>query len=494
MNTFVSLLEDCEREIRAGRVQGVAKRLSSLNTARIPREFQLPLANVCRRVGLYSLGMKVLARVVRPSRGALEMAATSAELAEYAVLLQRSGAVKEALRTLEQVDEASVPEAHLYRAYCHFNLWDYETAIPELERYLARPLSPYAKFVGSVNLAAALVATERREEALARLATDIAYAKEHGYSRLLGNCLELRAQIHLQRDDDSAAETDLEAAIRALGGSETIDQLFVHKWRAVLTSAKSGDVTAIEEFRAEALRRKDWESVREADLASLGIAFDEGKFRHLVFGTPFAPYRERIRRELGRWPEEMSFVLGPQDAPCLDVSSGEIDGASRLSAGKKCHQLLEVLLRDFYKPIRLGGLFAELFPGEHFDIFSSPDRIHQLIRRTRKWFLEEELPAAIVEDHGSYSVEIRGAFAFCVPLERKPVEPHLVQLDKLIGRASSQLSFTAREARAWLELSSTSFKRFASWAIKNGKLERIGTNNSTIYRLPGLKGLGRSAA
>ncbi|MGZ3723104.1 MAG: hypothetical protein ACXVA9_09250, partial [Bdellovibrionales bacterium] len=116
MSGYAELIAACEADVRASQTQNVAKRLAKLNSARVPREFRLPLANLCRRAGLHSLGITLLTRIVHPLKNNPTEAASSPELAEYAVLLLRSGAMSEALTTLNEVSTSKVPESLLYRA------------------------------------------------------------------------------------------------------------------------------------------------------------------------------------------------------------------------------------------------------------------------------------------------------------------------------------------------------------------------------------------
>ena len=482
-SSLESLHAECEANLRAGRPQVVARRLAGLTLARIPREWVLRLANVCRRAGLFTPGMKILAKVVHPENPRSAIQATSEELAEYAVLLQRSGAVKEAVHTLSKVDPMKVPEANLYRAFCHFGTWDAANAISCLEDYTRSPISAYSLLVGQVNLAAAYIMGEQIAEAMELIEKNIEAAGANNYTRLLGNSLELRAQAHLRRGNISEAKASLEQASQVFAGAQTLDELFVLKWQAIISGMESGDPSAILEFRELAAKRKAWEAVREADLFAIGVRFDERRFDHLMFGTPFAAYRSRITRETTRTPSRDEYLLGPEGSRCFDLLTGHMEGRELFPEGRKCHQLVEILLRDFYVPQRIGGLFAELFPNEYFDIFSSPSRVHQIIRRTRRVLESEGVPVEILVEGGQFQLKTEGEFSFKVPLERHSVDGHSKNFEALRLCFSSDSTFTAREARESLGLPRTSFQRFVNWALENGRVEKVSAHNATRYRL-----------
>ena len=276
----------CEADVRGGHAQLAARRIGEVSLSRLPRELRLPLANVCRRAQLISLGLKILAPAIHPE-SRLEAPASSGENAEYAVLLTRLGAIEEALSYLDRASEAEVREVRLYKAFCRFNQWDYALALPDLQTYLTADLEPYPRLIGRVNLAACLVALRHFDEAEALLTENIRLAKTGGFARLRGNCHELRAQVHLLTGDPAKAKRDLDRAAGLLGSEATFDELFVRKWRAVIESQESRSIEPLEKFKAEALARNDSESLREADSFALKITFDERRFEHLLFGTPF---------------------------------------------------------------------------------------------------------------------------------------------------------------------------------------------------------------
>ena len=483
MKDFERMLEESEEAVRAGLGSIVAKRLSGLNTAKIPRQLRLRFANLCRRAGLVPLGMKVLTPVVRPDRPREADPATAAEQSEYAMLLQRTGATREALQTLSKVDTAKAPEALLYQAFCHFSRWSEEDAIPLLERYLASPLSSYWSLVGRVNLASAYLGTRRYQEAMELLDSNLKSAAENNYVKMQANCLELRAQANVKLGEISKARADLDLAAKLLASIETPDQLYARKWIAILDSLEQKDSDSLLGFRASAVEKREWESVRDADRYLLVLEFEQDRFDHLAFGTPYESFRRYLSNEFPTALPSLRYHYGTKRGPTLVVATGELDGRPTFNPGKKTHQLIDVLLKDLYRPVPLGALFSELFPGDHFDIFSSPDRIHQVLRRARRQIEELELPIAIVEDRGVYSLELEGPFTFALDFLRGKPEGPSVEFDKLAKIYQIGEYFGAREAREALGIPRTSFQRLIAWGLESGKLEKSGDRNATLYRV-----------
>jgi tetratricopeptide (TPR) repeat protein len=479
---FQKLIDACEAEVRSGNVQGLSSRLAKMNVARIPRAHRLPLANICRRAGLTAMGLRFLSPLMSPARDS--DAPSSAELAEYAVLLQRLGAVGEALGVLEKVDTAVVPEAFLYRTFCHMSRWDYASAVNELKSYLDADLDAYSRRVGQVNLAVSFFYTgeiERSEELLNSMLNELKPASE--FARLNANCFELRSQVYIEQGHLAKAEKDLDAAMAVFGAEQTVDQLFTLKGYAHVNAIKSGDPRPLELFREEALRRKHWESVRDTDLLRLKIRFDDGLFNYLYTGTPFPAYRERILTELNQPAPTSPFILGESHWPCLDLMTSELDGRRVLNRGKISHQVLEILLRDFYRPFRLSALFAEIFPNQRFDLDTSKDRVHKALRRARKNWAAQGLPLTIAADGGNYRLKIQGDLAVRILRDRQGISGPRAHMEKLLLQLSPEQTFSSRQAREILELSPSSFKRFAAWAVNEGHLLRFGQGPSVFYQV-----------
>ncbi len=484
MSAYEQVLQDCERDIRSGRADLAAKRLRQFNPKNMPREGSYRVASLCRRIGLVSMGMKFLTPKTLDDRAEWLREASPQEIAEYAVLLQRIGSVNEAMSILENMNGEKFPETLLYRTYCHVNRWEYAESIPLLDRYVAVIQDQYKNLIGRVNLVAALVATDQLDASTTLLNQLLEETERGGFQRLHANCCEMLAKVNIEQGDFKAAQEYVDAATTVLGAQRTIDELFVRKSEAIIAAMTKKSLKPLEDFRAQAAERGEWESVREVDFFSLKLQFNEPDYRYLAFGTPFQSYRARLVREFGEVPYSEWYVLGNGDELCMDVMSGcGDDGQPMLEIGGKVHQAVEILLRDFYRPLPLGSLHAELFPGEHFNIFSSPDRVHQVLRRARLWARNAKVPVAIVEDHRGYSLKLKGATAFVVPYEREGVDWQKIQMRKLRSFASTDRIYGAAEVRQALELTTNPFKRFTAQAVKDGVIERIGSGSATCYRL-----------
>lgn len=475
---MTDLIQACEADLRAGRISHAAARLRTVKTTEIPREHRMAIANLCRRAQMDYQALKVLAPVVRPDR-AISAAPTAEEQAEYAASLLKIGAVHEALAILENVQD--VPSAMLFKSFCHFRRWEHGMAIPLLTAFIAKAPSDYMKLVGQVNLAAAYTTTLQFKLAGEILDEAIPYAQREGHKRLWANAHEIRAQIHIHEGRYNEAKHDLTIAGTEL--NEVGDALLIRKWTAIALSLQTGSTAALDQFREEAVSHRDWETMRDVDYFQLRVSFDEGTFGHLLFGTPFSEYRERATSGLDRQPVAQEFIWGSSTAPRFYLSTGEVEGMKVSAPGNTVHQLLAVLLSDLYRPWSIGSIFAELFPREYFDVFSSPNRVHQLLWRLRRWFESNGVPVELTEYDGQYRLELKGEFAFVLPLQKVTLDEQEIYLRKIQTLFGRNITFSSRDVQNKLGISSSSFKRLASWALEHKKIVRMGASRATVYRV-----------
>ncbi|MGE0633372.1 MAG: tetratricopeptide repeat protein [Pseudobdellovibrionaceae bacterium] len=479
MRSYADLIQSCDQNIREGQADIAKSQLKGLNTNHVPPAQRLPLARLCRRTGLYSVGLKLLTKSVL-----LHEDATPHEMAEYAVLLLRSGAVSEAIARLKMVDAREVPQAFLYRSFGHFLIWEFAAAAKELEQYLRTPLSPIDRLIGSVNLAMAMVELRRSKEASERLAEAIELAKALSHIQLESTCRSLWAQLHMQNGDFANAKIELQTARSLTSQTFTNDNFLTTKCEMLIDGLESKQVAPLIRLKEYAIKNKFWEASREAEMYALKLKFDPDLYLQLVCGTPFAGFRNLVREELGPHSHSLDYTFGDKTVSPLNLHTGTLDGKQLLNPGKLTHRMLEVLLRDFYQPPRVTALFSELFPGEYFNITSSPLRVRQALKRTRTWLRANQIPVSIEESRGFYFLKILGPFAFQIPIDRRPVEPLIQQIDTLSNSFGEGQIFLAKEAQSVLNVPKWQVIRILRAGIEKGKIERIGeSQRTTKYKI-----------
>lgn len=479
---YSELVITCDELIKAGNTVEASTLLKKINVAKVPRENRLPLAKQCRRVGvLAELGLRLLYPLIY-NHSNLERPATEAEMCEYAALLNWSDLSLEAMNILASIKEPTIPEVSLYKAFCYTDTWNYELAIEHFKAYLQMNLDPYSRLVGQVNLAGSYARIDRLDEAEELLSLILPAAEKLNATRLIGNVYEIRGKNHFFKGQYEEAQRDLKLGLDFLTRGHAYDQFHVMMWQTIVRSFETKSAADLISFRAEALRRRKWVSVQEADRYILKLEFDQKRYDHLYFGTPFPNYRQRMRREFSQEPSSQ-FVLGNPGGMELDLLSGKVFGAKILNPGKKIHQAIAALVADFYNPRSIGSLFITLYPGEVFDVNSSPMRIHQILRRTRRWFEENNIPAAISQEDGFYRLELTGDFAIRIPLDMNPIDPYRTTLAELKNHFPSGTKFSAQEACLKLKISRSAFHRFVDSAIRSGALLRTGSGKLTVHEI-----------
>jgi hypothetical protein len=477
------LVKECDDLLRAGRVQEAARKLRQVNTRQVPDNQRLSLAKLTRRTSMPVLGLRLLAPMLKTSIARFDFRAVESEVAEYAILLQRVGVRDESRKILEHLDARIVPEVNLYLGFECVARWNYNGSIPHLEEYVRSQTDPYAQLIGKVNMAAAFVHTRQAKEAQNILLEIQETAHEKGFARIQANAFELSAElkIHL-RELDSATE-DLRKAREILGDGRVHDQLFIRKREAQIEAlnAKSGE--SLLELRSEAEVRGEWEIVREADLELLKIKPDEKLLSKLYAGTPFPHYRERIEKELSlETKPSLEFHWGNKKGPELNLLTGHLD---ELSLSHVLHRAFAALTRDLYRPRPVGALFSEIYPEQHFDVFTSPGRVHQLILRSRAFLKETKAPFAIDCHCQLYSLELSGPGGVRMGQALEPRELSQAQVftRRLREHLGGGMAYTNEEFRSASGLEKSQVNALIMESEKEGLIRVLGKGRGTRYRL-----------
>lgn len=478
---YDNLIVELDLLIKSGKINEVTTIITDLVISQVPRSARRGLAKCCRRIGLIGSGLRLLHPIIR-SQKILEEPVNAGELCEYSALLSRNGSVAEALELLQNVDPLTAPEALLYRGQCHILNWEYSEAVEYFERFLSSTADDYSKLIARVNLISGYIVLFRLEEAEQILAETIELVQKVGASRLLANCYELWGQVYFWQNDYVNARQMLKRASDIFNNAQSLDQLLIRKTESIMEAIEGNTVDPLIQFRKLAIERKNWESVREADLFMLKVELNRNKLNHLVFGTPKAPYRHRIENLVGV-KSDSAYVLGSSSGPQIDLQTGFVSGANHLPIGKKIHQVLSTLTKDFYAPVNMGTFFYELYPDEYFDVDSSPFRIRQAILRTRHWLANNNIPAIIKQNKGTYSLSITGAFGIRLQLSQPMVSPIMVRWQQLKEVLKLGASYNAEEICQMMGWSRTTFRRLAEWACDNEHLQRSGIGKATLYQL-----------
>ena len=473
-------LDQIEEDIRLGRVISARNLRASLNFNKVEDAMRLRIANLFRRALDPRSSLIVLDPLVNENPDHRE--ASSKEIAEYCVALYRVGSATEAAKRLGQIDAKEVPEKLLFESFCLFSMWNYQDSIAKLKAYVRLEPDPYKKCVGRVNLAAALVETE--DEEFVGVIEEIKESTlKQQWWKLYKNALELECQWHLKQGDFRKSKECLNESSRLVSIIEgSFEVHFFQKWQSILQAFEASSIEPIEKFRVEMKLKSHWETYRDLDFHTLLIKPADSVFQRLYAGTAYSSYKQKLLRKFSFEPDK-TYKLNPSRRNVVSIEQMEFNGDNLAKRGKSLHNLARILYRDLYRPISLGGIFSELFPDEHFSIFTSADRVHQLVKRLRRVYSQTK-QLEIQEIQGCYRMRPQEQLQVVVSADVKLTtifEEQLKVVDSVIG-SSERESITRKSVANILEISSASAGRWIQESLSLGHLEQVKFGSKSKYR------------
>lgn len=204
----------------------------------------------------------------------------------------------------------------------------------------------------------------------------------------------------------------------------------------------------------------------------------------VYFGTPYPSYRAAL---LARYPRQVS-VPAHYD---WNLREGKASVAIDLSASGSPHPLLKpgqlpyralfALAADLYKPIRVAALHAKLYPGQVFNPFSSPGKVHQAVLRVKAQWRRAGLGVSISSHGGGYDIEPNSPCA--LRIYRDAMETGRGEWFFAKLREARMSDFTSEEAARVLHLPFRSAQRVLSEMTEAGRLARRKVGRDVRYAL-----------
>jgi len=482
---YTALAARCEEWLRNGRADQVGHILNKLVVANIPRSKRGQLANFARRASLIPLGLRILTPIFFDAdAGVPDVRATAEEWAEMGVLLHKSGSTSEALKALEHARRGRIPEASLYTAFCHFSRWETEKAIEPLLEYVnAEGLSDYQRAVGMVNLTAAYAQLKLPEPALLHLEPTLKLTREKGFQRLTANLLDVSAQLDILAQQFDQAVEKLKSADAILMQDGSVDRLYIQKLLALIHLIRNQDAEPMRQVRSAAARLQHWETIRSCDIHLLKHQGNQALFERLYFGSPFPSLRGELSRDYsGIYHIPATYKMG-QGADTLDIATGELNGKALFRTKRKLHDLCGVLFSDFYRPFRVGTLFAGVFPGDHYNILYGPDRIYHLMHRLRLEFAGAKAHITVEERNGFFRARAGRDCSILFHHGMNGKEASKLAPVLRLQNSFRHQAFSSQQAREALSMPHASMARLLQKAVQDGLLIKEGNGVYTRYRV-----------
>ena len=403
-------LQSIESLLTSGRSKEARLAFLKLKLSRVPQHLVCDFSALSRRLNCPNRGIRLLQPVVNQHRGGLHLA-KSRELAEYGELLTCVGGWHEARKIFGEVDPSSFPDILLFKAYQEMTRWNYTKSSEHLEAYLNHDLAPYSKLRGQLNLGISYGATAN--EMAFPILEGVLKATENSEHLLVNSSAKANLGAFLVlKGDIRLGSRMIQDSLDAMAGSHLRYLLFGERWLAY-ARALEGQTSAIEEVRRTGEKSKElelFESYRDSFLMLAKIQKRPELARDLYMGTPFKAYRQRILDWTGI-DEPRDFLKNSGGEFQLDLRQGLVNG--ELEIEPLIRDFLRVLVSDCYKPKRVGEIFGDLYKNEYYDPVHSPNRVSQLIFRTRSFLKQSDLPFSLKSEGGrlqlnlSEAVEVR---------------------------------------------------------------------------------------
>lgn len=473
-------LDDIESLIKRGLLNQARSALQTLSPKKISPVDLVFYCSLLRRAGLSVLAIKTLQPLVYPS-ARKAMVATSDERLEYASCLVRLGILNEAERIFRSIDSNMHPVVLIRLGFLFISRWDFQNANECFKAYVAQPKNdPYEVLIGKVNLLQGFVNLRELSEAEA-LADQLSEELDPVQNRLLlAAVYEFRAEVFRLQRKFSEGLKEVARGKALLAGDHSLDEFLLRKQEAIIAAHRTRDGDHLLTLRAEAAEWKHFESLRDLDLHRALITKDVRLLEKVYWGTQSKAYKKRIL-ELASIEEvqvrSSFYQFHKNKGIVFNVETGALVGAkAEVKKEKLLSKLLRVFVSESYKPLKISDLFSGVYEQEIFFPESSPDKMHQLLRRLQSFIIEAELPLSIVCKGNAYRLLVHGNFS--LSSENVVVE----SWERSLKKSQRRSLFDAEGAQAlWNCSRRTAFRRLLELK-ERGRIEVIGKTRSARYR------------
>jgi hypothetical protein len=316
---------------------------------------------------------------------------------------------------------------------------------------------------------------------------------------LYGNTLELLAQIRIFQNRHTEADQILKLAQVKLSSSPAQYSFYVKKWTVInrwLENHRDKQAAKnLAELRKSSFAMGLWETCRDCDYYEALKTRDPFLIRRLNFGTQLSGFRRRMNTEFGAVKEKI-FLWNPADKTFSERDKDfrknyfvlNPDGIGQGQDNNKSQDVLPVTLRrcffaltkDFYRPISLGELFSQVYPGEYFNPFSSIKRLEITIRRLRKFFESQNIPLAVQVKNKTFRLVSTGDCVLEIQQQRQPKQQGTMLLDLLKG-GITQKDFDLAAVKNVLDVSTSTAQRLLRLGVQQKRIGKAGYGRSRRF-------------
>ncbi len=483
--------------IKSAQISNATEEFSKINARTLTRAELTPYANLARRLGKSNEAIRVLRQFVRP-KAKVPMEATSEEKLEYAMALIKLGALNEGIKLVETVDGKQFPDRYLFASFAHISEWQYQEASVLIEKYIEHPeVTEYSVLVAKVNLLSCYIFTGNYDKAETLIQNLLSHTDNDVVTKARRTIFLSAAQLHILRKDFNNAQKNIDAAFALMSTQNSIDSVVLQKWNWILNVNKFGPLKKyldeLKTIRANARNFSSPEALRDIDYQQ-GLYFSDTKIlNHVYFGTPFLSFKEKIKKSYQRihntpfepseeYVWDLSQDIGEKnEVNFLNVQDGANSFSShQLRPGSSCQRFLQILARDFYRPLSTYQVHNLLFEESFYNPNSTPKKIHQASYRLNQWLEEANIPATVFMKKSFFYIEQTQKFSLII--DNKPrSDPRVIEFCESLFVEFAENWFSSTDASRKLNLPRRTMTLNLKLAADEGLLIKMGAGPTTRF-------------
>lgn len=487
---FKDLNEKLEFWTRSGKRSLVIESLKKTNYSKLGLTEKIILGKIANRNHLYTIALKILFRQKQEFDERGEKAPEDF-VTTYAAALLGLGAAEEAQELLKKIQQH--PPALLSYAISFFSSWNYEASLPLLKKYLKLQTDPYMSLVGRINLIAASIGLGDYVGGQVQLRDLITDLKDNPKASVLyGNCWEIQAQIDIENKEYEKALQSLETSKIIFKDQLTRYLLYVNKWEAVAKLALNpkSDLNQknLIEIINQAKQLRNWETIRDSEFQFAKYTANYELIQKNLLGTPFKGYHQRIKKLYNiQLDENFLYAYAPetylsQNAMLSESVLDKKDLHKEKLGSATGVKILNLLLKDFYKPLRAGVVHHFLNPNTYFNPFSSAHNIRNHIYRFNNSCTTNAIPLSIFINRGDIFLKLSSNKPISISAKSRVFKSGREWSLSQISANFKGTTFSAAKVAEKLKIS----KRQANYLIKQALVDKdlikINAGRSSLYK------------
>lgn len=478
-----------------GSISLAQKEIKQLENLKLSRKDRLELAILAKRSFLPVSALSLLKRIVR-SEKRLPSPPTQNELLEYSNCLIMINALLEAEQILLSLETDQTPEVLNGLAALYFKRWEYKKGIGYIEQYINHPKTSNREImVSKVNLIQAYVHEKMFFHAKIIFDDIIPRLKEEKKHLLLAAIYEFQAEQFIHQRKWNDAKLCINKSFDVLSNKSDMDILYLKKINLLYDLYKNPHSKLLKQkiidIKKFANELGHYETLRDVDFHYAVLTKNKYIALKLWFGTPYESYKRKIEKEcsLSGIPNKFEYVIGGNNNNSenlfLDLTDGKTSsGRSLLKKNHILQRLLITLFSDLYKPLSVFEIYSFVYAGQYFNPISSPNSIHQAIKRLREFFRRYDLPIEIIETNGLYLLNGLKKITIIIPnqqyLEKRP-DIRILDFTNKCRKIWGERLICANDVSLHFNVSQNTAVKWLNDSLEHGLIQRRGQGRATRY-------------